>query len=444
MKYSMRYQLLLSTALAVIITTQILEMRHSFAAAAKYKNKVAATSSCSIQHDIKGFEVSWNKVVLGIASLLKQNKTVNNLNKSNFLVLAGGGAPDHNEIALEKNVLYFQRTLQQLGYDQKDASVYFANGNDGKATIRYLDDKGNEKFKVPSIPYLIGASTFSNLQNWVQQASKVPNQPILMYFTGHGIANERDLNNNSLTLWNRQLMSVKQFSTMLDKMPQQIPVAVVMAQCYSGSFANFIYQGGNPNHSLALQTRCGFFATIKTLPSVGCTPLVNEADYKDYSSSFFAGLSGKNRIGQSVASADYNKDNKVSYAEAHAFAKVDEQTMDLPISTSESWLQEQATTKDVRKVLQQPISEIIKTARPEQKYVVNSIVKMFNWNINKSFGDSYNQSDDKYNTEEKLAYIKRLEMQLIDIDMERNIRKSNNQQQIAILDKLLKCENSAP
>jgi hypothetical protein len=29
-----------------------------------------------------------------------------------FLVLGGGGAPSYNEIAIEKNVLYFQRTMK--------------------------------------------------------------------------------------------------------------------------------------------------------------------------------------------------------------------------------------------------------------------------------------------------------------------------------------------
>lgn len=415
----MHRQLFSGTVFAVIVTTSLLEMAPNFA---------VTKSSCSMQHDVKQLKANWDKK--------------NNLN---FLVLAGGGAPDHNEIALEKNVLYFQRTLSLLGYEPKDASVYFANGNNGEATIRYIDDAGNEKFKVPAIPELKGASTLDNLTSWVQQASQTPKKPVLMYFTGHGIPNKQDLNNNALTLWNRKSMSVKEFSTMLDKMPQETPVAVVMAQCFSGSFANFIYTGGNPQRPIALQTRCGFFATVKTRPSVGCTPLVNEADYKDYSSSFFAGLSGKNRIGQPVASADYNKDNKVSYAEAHAFAKVDEQTMDLPISTSESWLQEKATSLDIKRIMQQPINEIIRTARSEQKYVVNSIVKMFNWNSTKSYGDNYDQlRASEHDTQEEQAYLKRLGMELVDISMESNIRKSGSRSEIATLDKLLRCESSAP
>ena len=60
----------------------------------------------------------------------------------NFLVLGGGFEREHNEIALEKNVLYFQRTLGVFGVDPATATLYFANGNDGKKTVRYLDEDG--------------------------------------------------------------------------------------------------------------------------------------------------------------------------------------------------------------------------------------------------------------------------------------------------------------
>lgn len=363
----------------------------------------------------------------------------------NFLVFGGGGAPAYNEIALEKNILYFQRTLSFLGYNPEEASIFFANGNNGQATIRYIDEQEEEQFKVPEIPNLNGAATLANLQDWMQQTmAKKTSQPIFFYFTGHGNPNPRDINNNVLMLWNDQPLSVQEFSTMLDKLPPQTPVVTMMAQCYSGSFANMIYQGGNPKSPIALQTRCGFFATIKTLPSVGCTPAVNEADYRDYSSSFFAGLSGRSRTGQTVASADYNHDGRVSYAEAHSFAKVDEQTTDLPISTSEAWLQEKATQKDVDVIVQQPIANLKQTARPEQRYVIDSVVKIFKFNPQKSFGENANNLDEpQVDTEVQSAYLNRLLMELINISMEKKIRTSNNQKNISILNRLIKCEGSS-
>ncbi len=363
--------------------------------------------------------------------------------KTNFLAFGGGPAPSANEIAIEKNILYFQRTLSAMGYNPSQASTFFANGNDGQATVRYLDSSGQQQFKVPQIPNLNGASTMANLERSIQDLSKNP-KSIFLYFTGHGIPNPEDIDNNAFLLWNKELLTVQQFATMLDSLPDQTPVVTMMSQCFAGSFANLIYQGGDPKRPVALQTRCGFFATVKTRPSVGCTPAVNEADYRDYSSSFFAGLSGRSRTGQPVSSADYNKDGRVSYAEAHAFAKVDEKTTDWPISTSEAWLQNQADKITQQAILSRPIAELLQRSRPEQSYAVNSIAKMFDFNLQKSLLANLQGLDrSKIETEEQKAYIIRLGMELTNIGMEKQIRSSQNSQAIATLDKLIKCESSS-
>jgi hypothetical protein len=362
----------------------------------------------------------------------------------NFLVMAGGGAPSYNEIALEKNVLYFQRTLQTMGIDPAIASTYFANGNDGKATVRYLNEARQERFKVPEIPHLLGASTLENFQSWLDQTVRSDDtRPVFFYFTGHGSHNRSNENNNAMILWGEQGFSVQKFSQLLDDLPTTTPIVTMMSQCYSGSFANFIYEGGDPDRAVALQTRCGFFATIKSRPSVGCTPEVNEADYRDYSSSFFAGLSGKSRTGQAVASADYNKNGRVSYAEAHAFAKVDEQTTDLPVSTIEVWLQEKVGQRR-SELLDSPIATILATASPDRKYVVDSFVQKFRFDPERSVNTNIdNLPGYSKDTEVERAYLTRLSMELINIAMEKEIRASRDREMIAILDRLENCEGGS-
>ncbi len=363
----------------------------------------------------------------------------------NFLVVGGGGSPSNNEIALEKNVLYFQRTLRAFGYEPATASIFFANGNDGQTTVRYRDEQGLERYKAPEIPSLDGAATLANLQSWMQQAARQNiNEPIFFYFTGHGGRNEENLENNSIGLWNKQSLSVQELATMLDQLPSQKPFVAMMAQCYSGSFTNLIYEGGNPKGRVALQSRCGFMATVKERPSVGCTPAVNEADYRDYSSSFFAGLSGRSRIGEAVPSADYNKDGQVSYAEAHAFAKVDDQSTDRPISTSEAWLQSHASPQDVEAILRTPLVQLQQIARPERRYVVDSLAKMFRLNPAQSFKANVETlSQTKENREIQEAYLSRLQMELINIGTEKKIYNSQNQQDIAILERLNRCEGGS-
>jgi hypothetical protein len=252
--------------------------------------------------------------------------------------------------------------------------------------------------------------------------------------------NGQNHDNNGLYLWGNRQLSVQQLSQILDRLPAETRLITMMSQCYSGSFANMIYKGGDPKQGIALQTRCGFFATIKTETSVGCTPEVNEADYRDYSSSFYAGLSGRDRTGQPAASADYNQDGRVAYAEAHAFAKVDEQTTDLPISTSEAWLQRQSSQKFQEQLLAQPIATLAKVARPEQRFVIEQLAQKFKFKPTQSFLGNIAPIDQQTLDDVEMAYLTRLAIELENVAQEQKVRASANQTAIATLDRLLGCE----
>ena len=361
-----------------------------------------------------------------------------------FAAVAGGGAPSYNEIALEKNVLYFQRSLGELGFSVEAANLFFASGNDWEETIRYLDENGDERYKAAEIPNLDGGATMENAYGWFEAIAQAEKPcPSFFYFTGHGAYNQENEDNNALILWEEALVSVKEFERWLDPLPADQPFVTMMAQCYSGAFANLIYENGDPEQPVALQTRCGFFATVASRPSVGCTPAVNEADYKDYSSSFFAGLTGRDRIGNPV-SADYNQDSKISYAEAHAFAKVDEETTDWPISTVEAWLQRQVSEADTESILAIPIEEVALTARPEQRYVITELSQMTGFDPKLSYtANSASQYGEAIALEPDTveeAYQMRLRMEIINIGGEKLVRDSQDAAQIAILNKILGCE----
>lgn len=358
-----------------------------------------------------------------------------------FLVLAGGGAPYYNEIALEKNVRYFQRTLNSLGISLGNVRQYFANGNNGEATVRYINMVGQEQFKPPEIDSLDGPATVENAQAWFEGlANKSSPCPAFFYFTGHGAYNNENPDNNSMILWEENLVSVQQLASWLDQLPKDQPFVTMMAQCFSGSFANLIYEQGNSENPVALQTRCGFFATVPERPSVGCTPAVNEADYRDYSSSFFAGLSGIDRTGKPVASADYDSDGNISYAEAHAFAKVDEETTDWPVSTVEVWLQQQASEQKIDEIFAQPIENWLTQASPQRNYVVRELSEKLGLDLAQPYADQMPPVDFESVTG---AYWVRLGMELINIAMTQQIRQSDDVSAQAILDQLTTCENSS-
>ncbi len=358
-----------------------------------------------------------------------------------FGAIAGGGAPSYNEIALEKNLLYFQRSLSALGFSSQQAQLYFASGNFWEPTVRYLDSKGNQRLKAAEIPNLDGGATIENAYGWFRAIAQAEKPcPAFLYFTGHGFHNEENEDDNSLILWNETFVSVREMAGWLDQMPADRPFVTMMAQCYSGAFANLIYENGDPQQPVALQARCGFFATVASRPSVGCTPAVNEADYKDYSSSFFAGLTGRDRLGNPVTSADYNRDNQITYTEAHAFAKVDEATSDWPISTSEAWLQRQISATESARILADPITTWIAIARPEQRYVIESLAAKLGFDPKLAY--TANQLSQKLPPPNSIAeaYHQRLEMELMNVAAEKKVRDHPNSSQIAILDKILTCE----
>lgn len=396
-------------------------------------------------------EATLSKLDSDQAEIMTRNTLLNEIDlptdvNTYFGAIAGGGAPSYNEIALEKNLLYFQRSLTTLGFSQQQAQLYFASGNFAEPTVRYLNDEGDEQFKAAEILDLDGGATIDNVYSWfsaIAQAEKPC--PAFLYFTGHGFHNKENEDDNSLILWDETFVSVSEMAGWLDQMPADRPFVTMMAQCYSGAFANLIYEKGDPQQPVALQARCGFFATVASRPSVGCTPAVNEADYKDYSSSFFAGLTGRDRLGNPVASADFNQDNQITYTEAHAFAKVDEATSDWPVSTSEAWLQRQILAAESARILAEPMEKWEAIARPEQRHVIESLAAKIGFDPTLAYTtNQLSQISQKLPLPNSIteAYHKRLEMELINIAAEKKVRDRQNSSQIAILDKILACEAS--
>ena len=143
-----------------------------------------------------------------------------------------------------------------------------------------------------------------------------------MYLTGHG-GKGSDAQNPHFFLWNRQQVPVKEFVTRLDKLDPDVHVVLVMVQCYSGGFANCIFNEGDPSKGMSAANRCGFYATVHNRPAAGCTPDIDEENYEEYSSSFWAAIAGHSRTGQMVEPRDCDADGRVSFAEAACLYRAD-------------------------------------------------------------------------------------------------------------------------
>lgn len=310
------------------------------------------------------------------------------------LIVGGGPRPDYNQVAIESNVRYVSTLLPASAPKR----VLFADGNPASPTVQYEAPApeiapAEAAFRLLFEPKKSGAVTLKYRASVLKQVdgpaqkpaidaevSRIAsgNGPVFLYFTGHGSPNRRNLDNNIYALWSPtpqdSNLSVKELAQNLAKIPADRPVAVVMVQCYSGSFGNLLFEGGDPLGKLLERPFCGFFATTRERVAAGCTPEINEANYHDFTSYFFAALSGRDRTGKSVNSADFDRNGVVGMNEAFYYALMTEPSIDVPVCTSDVFLRRFVPVSD-DDIANTPYSEVLQSASLAQRAALEGLSK---------------------------------------------------------------------
>jgi len=283
-----------------------------------------------------------------------------------FLTIGGGYSPKGNQVSLEKNVQFFQRVLDRFYPKGVDHTVLFADGDDPARDLQFRPSESGmseareavahlfgqtrylyDQYRNHELDRVAGPSSKSELESWFESVRKrlEAGDRVFIYVTAHGgrAADKKQPHNTKLYLWNNQSITMRDFAKQLDKLPETVPLVFVMVQCYSGGFSHLIFRGGDPDQGVAPQPRCGFLATVHTRPAAGCTPEINEENYHEYSTYFWAAISGTSRTGEPVEGADLDGDGRVSFLEAHAYALRESITIDISVKTSDAFLREYST-----------------------------------------------------------------------------------------------------
>ncbi len=251
-------------------------------------------------------------------------------------VLMLGGGPDlaHNQAAIESNVRYVSRLLPA----NAAVRVLFTDGRRRKDVL-CEDAAGRQYYRKPLLPRIDGANTLPAIRTEFQALASGPvSAPLLVYVTGHGSPGDDTDDNNDFDLWNSGELSVRRLAGEIKTLPASVPVTVVMVECFSGSFGNLLFENGDPKAPLTRRDFCGFFASTAQRPAAGCTPEINEAEYRDFTGYFFGALSGHSRLGRPVTGADYNEDGRVGMDEAFAYTLIHDTSIDTPVCTSDVFL----------------------------------------------------------------------------------------------------------
>ena len=303
-----------------------------------------------------------------------------------FVTIGGGPEPVSNQVSLESNVRFFERTLNAAHPGDPTHHLYFADGDIDKRDLQYVDDsaeltdggrwlmtlfgnvdQASMRYRNSELSDLTGPTRKAVLrQKFYELAdSMVPGDRLFLYVTAHGgpavgesegyqygydysNASVVDGNpfNTTISLWNNEDLTAAELTTWLNDFHPDVNVVMVMAQCYAGGFARTIFQNADPRQGLTSARRCGFFSQRHSKPSTGCTPLVDESTYRDYSTYFWEAIGGHSRLGEPVQSPDFNADGVVSLNEAHAHCLISADSMDVPILTSDVLLRKYSRIVD--------------------------------------------------------------------------------------------------
>lgn len=280
--------------------------------------------------------------------------------QTRIILLGGGAGPDSSELSIEKNVAWVSSILRQNGFN--DFDVQFARGSEGHSDViekdpnkadldkwlplaRVLGSKTSlmSVYRKNTVATLVQENTRENVIALIEKrlGESKPGDDLLIVYLGHGGHAPDNTDNNYLRLWGGTKLSMAEIIGLLQQQPQDVTLRFILPQCFSGAFVRLIHT--DPKR-LSLDNvttnRCGFVTVPDNRQSEGCTVEDDESKYVDFSTYFFAPLSGKTRQGQPLEwDPDQNGDGAVDFREAYFYASMTAYSRDVPRATSEYFLE---------------------------------------------------------------------------------------------------------
>jgi hypothetical protein len=276
-----------------------------------------------------------------------------------FLTIGGGYSREGNQASLEANVVFVQQILADKHRGPRRHDIFFADGDDPVEDLQVMAKKPAlgampatdllaalhrrrgeiaVAYRNHRVEGIAGRLDPALVRTSLEAVAKTAGRGdrLIIYVTAHGSPGPNDDPfNTTIDCWGEKQISAREFTDWLSKLPSEVPVVMVMAQCYCGGFARSIFEGLDEREGLASQLRAGFFAQQHDLPAAGCRPDVEHDE--EFSSYFWGALAGRSRNGVAIE-CDIDGNGIISFAEAYAHAVVAGETIDIPLKSSDVFL----------------------------------------------------------------------------------------------------------
>ncbi len=212
------------------------------------------------------------------------------------VLVNGGGRRETNYRSHLEHVRALVTLLESTGVPSAQITIFSADGENPSADLATREDApGRGAWLLPAnlagalgpqIDYVSSSvaghtlrpARLDRLRAWfIEEGSGLGSgDTLLFYVTDHGEKNDKDMTNNSITLWGESL-SVDELHDLLASLDPEVQVVLVMSQCFSGAFARLMdsAQDQGPTRdddALPSGRVCGFFSAPPDRPAYGCYP----------------------------------------------------------------------------------------------------------------------------------------------------------------------------
>jgi thiol-disulfide isomerase/thioredoxin len=254
------------------------------------------------------------------------------------LLINGGSNPNVNFLSHLHHLEDMVDTLAQRGLSPERIHIFSADGEAEEADLAVRDLRPDNFWLIGGLPIgrrlrpeteltdtrwdgiELQAARIDLLRAWFEEAKErfTPADRLLLFVTDHGTENLQDPDNGFISMWQEQ-MSVEQLKEMLALLPPGMRTVMVMSQCFSGSFANAMFDVADAEPSGEV---CGFFSVPKDLQAYGCYAEGRDRDRIGHAFRFIQAL-----------------DRQSTTSSAHTEVLVTDTTPDVPIRTSDAYLE---------------------------------------------------------------------------------------------------------
>lgn len=184
-----------------------------------------------------------------------------------------------------------------------------------------------------------GPATPEQLLSVLERALAEGDGPLLVYWAGHGEQGEGP-EANVARLWGGFPISPIDLEAALTTPPVRRSAQIVMTTCFSGGFAELVFEDADPGAGPSSRVHCGLFAAPWDDEASGCDPDPERSRQEGFGLHFLNALRGRDRDGRALApgETDLDGDGAVSLLEAHARARVSSLGIEVPTTSSERFL----------------------------------------------------------------------------------------------------------